>query len=264
MNAAMLRSKWILTRQQSGGMALCSGRTAGSVQGPRSTRMHTDRCHHVAWELRTQRWYSIRQSPRMRLHAQQQEAEPGTSEEEKADQVCVVRVPQHASSLTATGHAVDNRSIFDFCTAFQAPAGRLGSVAAAAAAAVAIFLGGVQVGAHLPPDAAFATAPAAPSPVLAREQSAGQQQALQQLQQPDTQPALGQSYQEAAEAQKDTAMQQAQQAGLSADETSTIRVFQDSTPSVVNITNIRALQSYYSSSMDMQKVPVGSGSGFIW
>lgn len=54
----------------------------------------------------------------------------------------------------------------------------------------------------------------------------------------------------------------AQQEGLGLDELSTIRVFQANTPSVVNITNIRALQSYYT--MDIQKIPAGTGSGFIW
>lgn len=37
---------------------------------------------------------------------------------------------------------------------------------------------------------------------------------------------------------------------------------QANTPSVVNITNIRAMQSYYT--MDIQKIPAGTGSGFIW
>jgi hypothetical protein len=31
---------------------------------------------------------------------------------------------------------------------------------------------------------------------------------------------------------------------------------------VVNITNIRAMQSYYT--MDIEKIPAGTGSGFIW
>lgn len=57
-------------------------------------------------------------------------------------------------------------------------------------------------------------------------------------------------------------MTAAQQAGLSADELGTIRVFQANTPSVVNITNIRAMQSYYS--MDIEKIPAGTGSGFVW
>lgn len=37
---------------------------------------------------------------------------------------------------------------------------------------------------------------------------------------------------------------------------------QANTPSVVNITNIRAMQSYYT--MDIEKIPAGTGSGFIW
>lgn len=57
-------------------------------------------------------------------------------------------------------------------------------------------------------------------------------------------------------------MAAAQQAGLGSDELSTIRVFQANTPSVVNVTNIRALQSYYT--MDIEKIPAGTGSGFIW
>jgi S1-C subfamily serine protease len=54
----------------------------------------------------------------------------------------------------------------------------------------------------------------------------------------------------------------ARQAGLAADELSTIRVFQANTPSVVNVTNIRAMQSYYS--MDVERIPAGTGSGFVW
>jgi hypothetical protein len=54
----------------------------------------------------------------------------------------------------------------------------------------------------------------------------------------------------------------AQQAGLAADELNTIRVFQANTPSVVNVTNIRAMQSYYS--MDVERIPAGTGSGFVW
>lgn len=37
---------------------------------------------------------------------------------------------------------------------------------------------------------------------------------------------------------------------------------QANTPSVVNITNIRAMQSYYT--MDIEKIPAGTGSGFVW
>ncbi|WIA10403.1 hypothetical protein OEZ85_010595 [Tetradesmus obliquus] len=63
------------------------------------------------------------------------------------------------------------------------------------------------------------------------------------------------------QAAKET-VQAAQQAGLAADELSTIRVFQANTPSVVNVTNIRAMQSYYS--MDVERIPAGTGSGFVW
>lgn len=31
---------------------------------------------------------------------------------------------------------------------------------------------------------------------------------------------------------------------------------------MVNITNIRAMQSYYT--MDIEKIPAGQGSGFVW
>jgi hypothetical protein len=54
----------------------------------------------------------------------------------------------------------------------------------------------------------------------------------------------------------------AQQAGLSPEELRSIRVFQASTPSVVNVTNVRAMQSFYT--MDVEKIPAGTGSGFIW
>eukprot|EP00879_Flechtneria_rotunda_P011462 GHRR01011975.1.p1 GENE.GHRR01011975.1~~GHRR01011975.1.p1 ORF type:complete len:381 (+),score=125.00 GHRR01011975.1:902-2044(+) len=57
-------------------------------------------------------------------------------------------------------------------------------------------------------------------------------------------------------------MAAAQQAGLSSEELSTIRVFQANTPSVVNITNVRAMQSYYT--MDIEKIPAGTGSGLVW
>lgn len=49
---------------------------------------------------------------------------------------------------------------------------------------------------------------------------------------------------------------------LSLEERSTVRVFQDSTPSVVNITNVAAVRGRYS--LDVRKIPLGSGSGFIW
>lgn len=50
--------------------------------------------------------------------------------------------------------------------------------------------------------------------------------------------------------------------GLDAEETSTIRIFRDNTPSVVNITNLQTVRSGYS--LDVQKLPAGVGSGFIW
>lgn len=49
---------------------------------------------------------------------------------------------------------------------------------------------------------------------------------------------------------------------LGPEEVATINVFQRNTPSVVNITNIKAVNSYYS--LDVQKLPAGTGSGFIW
>lgn len=50
--------------------------------------------------------------------------------------------------------------------------------------------------------------------------------------------------------------------GLAADEVSAISVFQRSTPSVVNISNIRDVIGMYS--MDVQRLPAGLGSGFVW
>eukprot|EP00803_Ostreobium_quekettii_P005014 evm.model.scf_4818.1 EVM.evm.TU.scf_4818.1 scf_4818:151-3522(+) len=50
---------------------------------------------------------------------------------------------------------------------------------------------------------------------------------------------------------------------LSLEERSTVRVFQDTTPSVVNITNVAAVRSS-SFSLDIRKIPLGTGSGFIW
>jgi hypothetical protein len=43
----------------------------------------------------------------------------------------------------------------------------------------------------------------------------------------------------------------------------TIRVFQQNTPSVVNITNLRAVQTSRWS-LDTRNVPAGTGSGFVW
>ncbi|KAK9820272.1 hypothetical protein WJX72_008397 [[Myrmecia] bisecta] len=49
---------------------------------------------------------------------------------------------------------------------------------------------------------------------------------------------------------------------LSADELSAVRLFQDNTPTVVNIANIGERQNYLR--MDVQKIPQGMGSGFVW
>ena len=46
------------------------------------------------------------------------------------------------------------------------------------------------------------------------------------------------------------------------DERNNIQVFQQASPSVVNITNSRLVRSYYS--LNPQEVPQGSGTGFIW
>ncbi|KAK9846296.1 hypothetical protein WJX81_001127 [Elliptochloris bilobata] len=51
-------------------------------------------------------------------------------------------------------------------------------------------------------------------------------------------------------------------AELSPEELQTVALFQENTPSVVNIANIASRQSFYS--MDVQQVPQGMGSGFIW
>ncbi|GAB4823866.1 hypothetical protein N2152v2_010912 [Parachlorella kessleri] len=50
---------------------------------------------------------------------------------------------------------------------------------------------------------------------------------------------------------------------LSADELATIKLFQDNTPSVVNIANI-ALARARGFSTDVMKLPQGQGSGFVW
>lgn len=39
-------------------------------------------------------------------------------------------------------------------------------------------------------------------------------------------------------------------------------LFQDNTPSVVNITNLAALRDRFT--LDITKIPRGTGSGFIW
>ena len=46
------------------------------------------------------------------------------------------------------------------------------------------------------------------------------------------------------------------------DEQNNIQVFQQASPSVVNITNSRLVRSYYS--LNPQEVPQGSGTGFVW
>jgi len=46
------------------------------------------------------------------------------------------------------------------------------------------------------------------------------------------------------------------------DERNNIQVFQQASPSVVNITNSRLVRSYYS--LNPQEVPQGSGTGFVW
>ncbi|GMH38908.1 hypothetical protein BSKO_06806 [Bryopsis sp. KO-2023] len=49
---------------------------------------------------------------------------------------------------------------------------------------------------------------------------------------------------------------------LSSEERSVVGVFQDNTPSVVNITNVAAMRDRFS--LDVTKIPRGTGSGFIW
>ncbi|EHA8590557.1 protease Do-like 1, chloroplastic [Cocos nucifera] len=49
---------------------------------------------------------------------------------------------------------------------------------------------------------------------------------------------------------------------LQSDELSTIRLFQESTPSVVYITNLAIRQDAFT--LDVLEVPQGSGSGFVW
>lgn len=46
------------------------------------------------------------------------------------------------------------------------------------------------------------------------------------------------------------------------DEQNNIQVFQQASPSVVNITNSRLVRSFYS--LNPQEVPQGSGTGFVW
>jgi S1-C subfamily serine protease len=49
---------------------------------------------------------------------------------------------------------------------------------------------------------------------------------------------------------------------LAADETSTIALFKAASPSVVNITTLAARKNIFS--LDLEQIPQGSGSGFIW
>uniref|UniRef100_A0A7R9VQK3 PDZ domain-containing protein n=1 Tax=Chlamydomonas euryale TaxID=1486919 RepID=A0A7R9VQK3_9CHLO len=53
-------------------------------------------------------------------------------------------------------------------------------------------------------------------------------------------------------------------AGLDVEETSNIRIFQQNTPSVVNITNLRSVTNDPRMSLNAERVPVGTGSGFVW
>ncbi|KAG2485859.1 hypothetical protein HYH03_015442 [Edaphochlamys debaryana] len=55
-------------------------------------------------------------------------------------------------------------------------------------------------------------------------------------------------------------------ADLAPEELRAIRLYARNTPSVVNVTNVRqvAVQNGYWGSMDLQKIPAGFGSGFIW
>ena len=50
--------------------------------------------------------------------------------------------------------------------------------------------------------------------------------------------------------------------GLSPQEVATVRLFQDNTPAVVNISNLVAARTPFST--DIFKIPAGQGSGFIW
>ncbi|KAL3813794.1 hypothetical protein ACJIZ3_015062 [Penstemon smallii] len=49
---------------------------------------------------------------------------------------------------------------------------------------------------------------------------------------------------------------------LQTDELATVRLFQENTPSVVNITNLASRQDAFT--LDVLEVPQGSGSGFVW
>ena len=49
---------------------------------------------------------------------------------------------------------------------------------------------------------------------------------------------------------------------LSPDELAVVRLFQQNTPAVVNVSNIAAARTPYS--MDLMKIPLGQGSGFVW
>lgn len=45
-------------------------------------------------------------------------------------------------------------------------------------------------------------------------------------------------------------------------ERATVRLFQANRASVVNITSVRTMQSF--TTLDIHKIPYGSGSGFVW
>ncbi|XP_022873427.1 protease Do-like 1, chloroplastic [Olea europaea var. sylvestris] len=49
---------------------------------------------------------------------------------------------------------------------------------------------------------------------------------------------------------------------LQTDELATVRLFQENTPSVVNVINLASRQDAFT--LDVLEVPQGSGSGFIW
>lgn len=51
-------------------------------------------------------------------------------------------------------------------------------------------------------------------------------------------------------------------AELSPEELATVKLFQENTASVVNITSIVQAQNPFN--MDVMKIPQGQGSGFIW
>lgn len=49
---------------------------------------------------------------------------------------------------------------------------------------------------------------------------------------------------------------------LTESEKTTVALFQENTPSVVNITNVAALRDRFT--LDTTKIPQGTGSGFVW